>query len=755
MRPKPKTGSWVSGSSCLYKIIVGDGIFAKHLKRVPWTLQILEDAFNLRGNELNSFFEIKDALQHMLKFANLYRFGFPQSITNFIIQYGSDDLKQQLQDVEDDAMKLSASASLLLLAEVYDIMLHNGDLLDSLEIEANNLRFQPFYIDKFDNRYYYFGWDVIFRTSMDKINDSEELQESEPFPIAFSHLEFMNIFEGTSKRGTKLSDEAKSILLRISNYKRAKPLVRLKSARILNKMEKQDVAARSAANMMNLEKEQGSEDEEESNSAKNLVLEKQRQSRAERAERRNYAKHKDFTEEIEDDIVEKAPAPTPVRRSTRKRVQKVKVFPDEKISEEKIEKTISDLVSKIMNAKTPSDGEPKKKKSKSASRANPLYESKSSVIIMKPSNRPPLTGLGGLLTGPMFRPFIHVPSNTARSYSGTPVYNFPASVMNQMSSNVTNSYMNQVPNNQQDGSSYNPAQFNPISTSQNNVVPVSSTSQMNSTPSRSKTNVQASKTPLTWQATIRNNRIMQNRIAGVPVVHPYRVVRNVTMQPPAHRNPTSGPIFRRVLTAVPRYRNFIPVSRPLSSLNEPAKIISTPSGQRYKIIRYQQPPPILLEHLAQQSNLGGETIYVEQPAYDTSAYNYGQQEVQAPQVVQTVQIVTPNNFVQEDPTYENVQPKPVRQPIIKIKPAPRRIDTTAGNTLNNKNGMNGTNNDNVQVVVPAETVPPIDLEKLGANHQFEHVEDAPPDNVLEIGSDEWFDDALQYFENVSAETGNQ
>lgn len=116
----------------MYKIIVGDGIFAKHLKRIPWTLQILEDAFNLRGNDLNSFFEIKDALQHMLKFANMYRFTFSQSIANFITQYGSNDLKEQLKGVEDDVMKLNAAASLFLLAEVYDKMLHNGDLLDSL-----------------------------------------------------------------------------------------------------------------------------------------------------------------------------------------------------------------------------------------------------------------------------------------------------------------------------------------------------------------------------------------------------------------------------------------------------------------------------------------------------------------------------------------------------------------------------------------------------------------------------------------------
>lgn len=110
------------------------------MNATPWTRQLLEDAFNLRGDILDSLFEIKQCIEKLLKYWKKYRFSLYDSITSFINSYGSEILKAHLDYVGNDPRNLNCQFSYLLLTEIYDEMLLDGDLMLEMVNSAFKLK---------------------------------------------------------------------------------------------------------------------------------------------------------------------------------------------------------------------------------------------------------------------------------------------------------------------------------------------------------------------------------------------------------------------------------------------------------------------------------------------------------------------------------------------------------------------------------------------------------------------------------------
>ncbi|KAE9556384.1 hypothetical protein FO519_000424 [Halicephalobus sp. NKZ332] len=293
---------WISCSPHFYKLILGDRVFAPRLKRRPWTTYSLEEVFNNRGDTLESLMEVKGCIEELMKKSRLFHFSLEISLTNFIKKRGTEDLKEAFNNVDQDPLKLSKEAAFTLLAEIYDNMLLDQDLLEYHDVPAEQLRFEPFFVDKFRNQYYYFGWQYIFRIDAQKAGTSSDVSRAEngedesSFPpvlaVASSAEEFQRIFESVARRGEHMSAEITEILKVITIYKRSLPVVRFKSARLIRKQEaiksERVLAAKAAIEAMKNDKDKPKlEEHHEPTATAEDLRRAQQQKRAERYARRN------------------------------------------------------------------------------------------------------------------------------------------------------------------------------------------------------------------------------------------------------------------------------------------------------------------------------------------------------------------------------------------------------------------------------------------------------------------------------------
>ena len=69
-------------------------------------------------------------MEELLKKARLFHFSLEISLTNFIKKRGTEDLKDAFERVDQDPMKLPKEAVFTLLAEIYNTMLLDQDLLE-------------------------------------------------------------------------------------------------------------------------------------------------------------------------------------------------------------------------------------------------------------------------------------------------------------------------------------------------------------------------------------------------------------------------------------------------------------------------------------------------------------------------------------------------------------------------------------------------------------------------------------------------
>lgn len=122
--------TWITASPELYKIVFGDSLFNEHVSTIRWSIKLLEDAF-LRGPVLEDLPEIKEAFTTILKLLNRYRFSFEASLENFIKKCVPSLIKT-LENCDGNVNKIPAEDSFELLAETYEIMCCDMELLERL-----------------------------------------------------------------------------------------------------------------------------------------------------------------------------------------------------------------------------------------------------------------------------------------------------------------------------------------------------------------------------------------------------------------------------------------------------------------------------------------------------------------------------------------------------------------------------------------------------------------------------------------------
>ena len=74
--------------------------------------------------------EVKESIEELMKKARLFHFSLDICLTNFIKKRGSEELKDAFEKVDQDPMKLPKEAAFILLAEIYNTMLLDQDLLE-------------------------------------------------------------------------------------------------------------------------------------------------------------------------------------------------------------------------------------------------------------------------------------------------------------------------------------------------------------------------------------------------------------------------------------------------------------------------------------------------------------------------------------------------------------------------------------------------------------------------------------------------
>uniref|UniRef100_A0A914YQQ1 Uncharacterized protein n=1 Tax=Panagrolaimus superbus TaxID=310955 RepID=A0A914YQQ1_9BILA len=124
----PLGKTWLTTSPELYKIVFGDALFNEHVSTIRWNTKLLEDAF-FRGSILEELHEIKDAFITIFKLMGRYRFSFEATMESFIKKLVPTSIKA-LEDCGGNVNKLSAEDTFILLAEAYEIMCCDLELLE-------------------------------------------------------------------------------------------------------------------------------------------------------------------------------------------------------------------------------------------------------------------------------------------------------------------------------------------------------------------------------------------------------------------------------------------------------------------------------------------------------------------------------------------------------------------------------------------------------------------------------------------------
>uniref|UniRef100_A0A914YFZ8 Uncharacterized protein n=1 Tax=Panagrolaimus superbus TaxID=310955 RepID=A0A914YFZ8_9BILA len=304
----PLGKTWLTTSPELYKIVFGDTLFNEHVSTIRWNTKLLEDAF-FRGSILEELHEIKDAFITIFKLMGRYRFSFEATMESFIKKLVPTSIKA-LEDCGGNVNKLSAEDTFILLAEAYEIMCCDLELLERCGINEKDLRPEVIAQNEKKFNFYYFGWDLIFCTTPVKIDG--EFQESKPYAVAFNNPGFTYLFNNfisgnTRRKSQHMSAKLVEINDKIQEFNSSMETRRLPSLRIQKKLR---APSQPIYEPLALRTRRGGDNKVSSEPTRDDMLKQQKEGRAARFARRQEALDLEREKRFLNGVIEPSPLPS-------------------------------------------------------------------------------------------------------------------------------------------------------------------------------------------------------------------------------------------------------------------------------------------------------------------------------------------------------------------------------------------------------------------------------------------------------------